>query len=117
MLKKTIEYEDFNGDTVVEDYYFHLTKADLVEMEMAQKGGMHEYLQRIVASEDGRAIIAEFKNLILMSYGKRSEDGKRFIKTQEMRDDFATSVRRTNQRCKFTTSADFFTPCNLRFLS
>jgi len=91
MLKKTIEYEDFNGNQVSEDYYFHLTKADLIELEMSTKGGLHEHLQRIVASEDGKAIIAEFKNLILMAYGKRSEDGKRFIKTQEMRDEFVSS--------------------------
>jgi hypothetical protein len=91
LLKKTIEYEDFNGDIVVEDHYFHLTKADLIEMEMSHRGGLHEYLQKIVADEDGSTIIAEFKNLILMAYGKRSEDGKRFIKTQQMRDEFLSS--------------------------
>lgn len=106
MLKKTIEYEDFNGDPVVEDHYFHLTKADLVEMEISHKGGLHIYLQNIVASEDGKAIIAEFKSLILIAYGKRSEDGKRFIKTQEMRDDFISSEAYSTLFLELCTNAD-----------
>lgn len=91
MLKKVIEYEDFNGEKVVEEHYFHLSKAELVEMEMQHKGGMHDYLQKIIASEDGKAIITEFKNLILQSFGERSVDGRRFIKSQELRDWFESS--------------------------
>ena len=106
MLKKTIEYQDFNGQTVVEDYYFHLTKADLIELEMAHKGGLHQYLQNIVDSEDGKAIIAEFKQLILMSYGKKSEDGRRFIKTQEMRDEFLSSEAYSTLFLELCTKAD-----------
>lgn len=106
LLKKTIEYEDFNGETVVEDHYFHLTKADLIELEMGHRGGLHEYLQRIVASEDGKAIITEFKQMILLSYGKRSEDGKRFIKTQEMRDEFVSSEAYSTLFLELCTQAD-----------
>jgi hypothetical protein len=91
VLKKTITYEDFNGDTVNEDFFFHLSKAELVELELSHRGGLSEALKRIVASEDGKAIIAEFKNIILGSYGKRSDDGRRFIKTQELRDEFESS--------------------------
>ena len=91
MLRKSITYTDFNGDRVTEDHYFHLSKADLIEMEMAYKGGLHEHLKTIVAAEDGAKIIYEFKQLILMAYGMRSDDGKRFIKTQELRDEFMSS--------------------------
>lgn len=91
MLKKSITYEDFNGNSVTEDHYFHLSKADLIEMEMSQKGGMHEYLQQIVASEDGRAIIQTFKELILSAYGKKSDDGRRFLKTPQLREEFQSS--------------------------
>jgi hypothetical protein len=91
VLKKTITYEDFNGETVSEDFLFHLSKAELVELELSHQGGLSESLQRIIASEDGKAIIAEFKNIILSAYGKRSDDGKRFIKTQELRDEFLSS--------------------------
>ena len=91
MLKKTITYKDFNGEEVSEDFFFHLSKAELVELEMSHKGGLSAALERIVAAEDNQSIIAEFKNIILSSYGKRSEDGKRFIKTQEMRDEFVST--------------------------
>ena len=91
MLKKTITYTDFNGDTVTEDHYFHLSKADLVEMEVSHQGGMHDYLQQIVKSNDGKAIISVFKELILSAYGERSEDGKRFIKSPVLSEEFGTS--------------------------
>lgn len=91
MLKKTITYEDFNGDQVSEEFFFHLSKAELVELEMSHEGGLSESLKRIVDAEDNKRIIAEFKNIILSSYGKRSEDGRRFIKNQTLREEFESS--------------------------
>lgn len=91
MLKKTVTYVDFNGDEVTEDLYFHLSKAEIVALELSEKGGLSEQLKRIVAAEDGKAIISEFKNILLSSYGKRSEDGKRFIKNQAIREEFESS--------------------------
>lgn len=91
MLKKTIKYTDFNEEEVVEDHYFHLSQAELVELEMSHEGGLSESLKKIIAAEDGKSIIKEFKNIILSSYGKKSADGRRFIKTQEMRDEFESS--------------------------
>jgi len=91
VLKKTITYEDFDGNEVQEDFFFHLSKAELVEMEVSHEGGLQESLQRIIAAEDGKAIIAEFKNIILSAYGKRSEDGKRFVKNAAIREEFESS--------------------------
>jgi hypothetical protein len=91
VLKKTITYTDFNDEEVVEDYYFHMNKAELVELEMSQDGGLSEWLKKVVASEDGKAIISQFKNIILSAYGKRSQDGKRFVKNQQLRDEFESS--------------------------
>jgi hypothetical protein len=91
MLKKTITYKDFNDDEVSEDFFFHLSKAELIELELSHKGGLSEALKRIIASEDGKAVIAEFKNIILSSYGQRSDDGKRFIKNQQLRDEFEST--------------------------
>jgi hypothetical protein len=91
VLKKCITYEDFNGEEVTEELYFNLSKAELVELELSRPGGMQEHLQKIVESEDGKAIITEFKELILMSYGQRSEDGKRFIKTPILREEFQST--------------------------
>lgn len=106
MLKKTITYEDFNGNTVSEDYFFHLSKAELVELELSHKGGLSEALQRIIEAEDGRGIVAEFKNIILSAYGQRSEDGKRFIKTQELRDEFESTEAYSTLFMELVTEAD-----------
>lgn len=91
MLKKTITYENFNGETVSEDFYFHLSKAELVELEMSHQGGLSEALKRIVAAEDSKSIVTEFKNIIMSSYGKRSDDGRRFIKNQALREEFEST--------------------------
>jgi hypothetical protein len=91
VLKKTITYEDFNGDEVSEDFFFHLSKAELVEMELSHEGGLADSLQKIIADEDGKAIVAEFKNIILGAYGKRSSDGKRFVKNATTREEFESS--------------------------
>lgn len=89
MIKKTIKYVDFNDEEVEEDFYFHLSKAELVELEMSHEGGLSEALQRIIKSNDQKQIMAEFKNLILTAYGRRSENGKGFTKNQQLRDEFA----------------------------
>lgn len=91
MLKKTITFEDLDGNPVTEDFYFHLSKAEVAEMEMSVKGGLTTYLQRIVAEEDGPKLIEMFKDLLTRTVGKRSEDGRRFIKNQEIIDDFVQS--------------------------
>lgn len=91
MLKKTVTYKDFNDEEVTEDLFFHLSKAELVEMEMAHEGGLSAALKRIIDAEDGKAIIAEFKEIILGSYGKKSPDGRRFIKNQQIREEFESS--------------------------
>lgn len=91
MLKKSIKYTDFNGDQVTEDFYFNLSKAELVELELSHEGGLKNSLEKIVADEDGAGIVRELKNIILKSYGKKSADGRRFIKNQELRDDFEST--------------------------
>ena len=106
MLKKTITYEDFNGETISEDFFFHLSKAELVELEMSHQGGLSESLKRIVAAEDGKGIIAEFKNIILGAYGKKSEDGKRFIKNQQLREEFESSEAYSELFMELVTNTD-----------
>lgn len=106
MLKKTITYVDFNGDEVSEDFFFHLSKAELVELELSHEGGLTEQLKRIVEAEDGKAIVAEFKNIILGSYGERSPDGKRFIKNQTIRDEFESTEAYSTLFMELVTDAE-----------
>jgi hypothetical protein len=91
VLKKTITYTDFNDEEVSEDFFFHLSKAELVELELSHQGGLSAALERIVAAEDGKAIIAEFKGIILGSYGQKSLDGRRFVKNAQLREEFESS--------------------------
>src|SRR3954469_23361376 len=102
MLKKTITYENpFTEQEVSEEHYFHISKADLVEMEMEEHKatytdkegkeltGMQAKLQKIVDSEDGKAIMFEFKDIIRRAYGKK--DGDRFLKSKEIWEEFAST--------------------------
>ena len=82
MIKKTIEYVDFNGNERKEDFYFNLTTAEATEIEMSTTGGLSEMVTRIVNAGDTPAIIKVFKDLILKSYGEKSDDGKKFIKVR-----------------------------------
>ena len=88
MLKKTVTYVDYNGLERTEDYHFNLTKAELMEMEMSTEGGLAEMIRRIVDAKDAKAIVKIFKDLVLRAYGEKSADGKRFIKTEELRTAF-----------------------------
>ena len=80
MLKKTITYYDYNGVERTEDFYFNLSKAELMEMEMSISGGLTEMIEKIVATKDAPAILKIFKELVLKAYGEKSADGKRFEK-------------------------------------
>jgi hypothetical protein len=106
LLKKTIKYTDFNGEETTEDFYFHLSKAELIELEMSVDGGLSEAMKKIVDTNDGKAIIDIFKRVILMAYGKKSDDGKRFIKTEEMRKEFASSEAYSELFMEMCTNAD-----------
>jgi len=89
MLKKTIKYTDFDGLERTEDFYFNLSKAEVLEMEMGVTGGMVKMLNKIVAEQDSAKLVERFKDLVLRSYGEKSPDGKRFIKSKELADAFS----------------------------
>lgn len=84
MLKETRVYEDYDGVERKEDFYFNLSKAELAEMELSNEGGLENYLQRIVDAKDTGKLIDIFKKLLLKSYGIKSDDGRRFIKSEEI---------------------------------
>ncbi len=80
MIKKTIKYEDFNGNTQTDELYFHLSKSELSDMELSREGGMSAYYKRIVEAQNNPELAAVFKEMILKSYGVKSDDGKSFLK-------------------------------------
>jgi hypothetical protein len=84
MLVKEITYEDYNGETQTEKFYFNLNKLELTEMEFSHKEGFENFVKRIIKEEDNKALIELLKELILKTYGEKSSDGKRFIKSPEL---------------------------------
>lgn len=106
MLKKTITYTDYNGSERIEDFYFNLTKAEVVEMEMSTTGGLAEMIKKIVAAQDAPSIIAIFKKLILKAYGEKSPDGKRFIKSDEISNAFSQTEAYSQLFMELATDAD-----------
>lgn len=88
MIKQTITYKDFNEVERTEDFWFHLDKADLLKFHAMRKGGMKAYMEDIVRADDSEKILEIFDMFILKSIGKRSEDGRRFIRNDDIREEF-----------------------------
>lgn len=106
MLKETITYTDYNGVERTEDYFFNLTQAEITEMEMSITGGLAEMIRKVVAAQDAPAIIKIFKDLILKAYGEKSPDGKRFVKSDELRTAFSQTEAYSVLFMKLATDAD-----------
>ena len=116
MLKKTITYTNpFTEKDVTEEHYFHISKADLVEMEMEEHNakymkdgneltGMQAKLQKIIDSEDGKAIMTEFKDIIRRSYGRK--DGDRFLKSKDIWEEFAATEAYSQLLWELCTNAE-----------
>ena len=95
MYKKTITYVDFDDIERTEEHYFNLTKSELMEMDFNTTGGMEKMIKNIISTRDTKRIIEIFKEIILKSYGEKSLDGKRFIKTRDghkLADDFSETA-------------------------
>ena len=84
MLKKTIAYVDLNGIDRKEDFYFNLSKPEIIKMQGSVKGGYDVRLKAIAAELNGANIMEFFEDLIKWSYGEKSEDGRRFMKSEEI---------------------------------
>lgn len=106
MLKKTFTYIDYNGVERTEDHYFNLSKAELMEMELSTTGGLAEMINKIVAAQDAPAIVKVFKELVLKAYGQKSADGRRFIKSQELADEFSQTEAYSQLFMELATDAD-----------
>lgn len=88
MVKKTITYTDYEGEERTEDFYFNLTKAEVVEMELSTTGGLQKLIAKITQEKDMKKLVELFKQIIAKSYGVKSDDGRRFIKTPEVLAEF-----------------------------
>ncbi len=88
MFIKTINYTDYNGNKRSEDHYFNFTEAEALELEMSTNGGFSERIKRIIAAQDTATLVKIFKDLIKLSYGRKSLDGRKFEKSEEIFNEF-----------------------------
>ncbi len=95
MLKRPITYEDFDGNTVTDVFYFNLSKPELIEMDVEHEDGLGKWIQKVIDSKDHKTLIKQFKEIVLMSYGVKSDDGKRFIKSEQLREEFSQTAAYT----------------------
>lgn len=91
MIKWPITFETYDGEKVTENFYFNLSKAELAQMQFNADGSFSNYIERIMNERDYKSLGEEFRKLILMSYGKKSDDGRVFRKSEELRNDFENS--------------------------
>ena len=101
MYKKTIKYVDFNGVEREEDFYFHMTKAEMLKTEFSEKGGLSAAIDEIAREEDAGRLFKLFERIVRMAYGKRSTDGRSFVKKQEYADEFLSSEAYSNMFLDF----------------
>lgn len=88
MIKKRIKYEDFDGVEREEDFYFNLTKTELVKWNYSESGGLEEAVKKIIDTKDAKELLKIYDKIITMSYGVKSPDGKKFVKSEEITNDF-----------------------------
>lgn len=91
MLKKTVTYEDYNGNTVSEDLFFNINPVEMTRMNDMYPGGAVAYFQNIQSSQDAIKMMEVISDIVLYAYGVKSEDGKRFIKNKQIKEEFEQS--------------------------
>lgn len=92
MLKRTIKYEDFDGVEQEEVFYFNISKPELIELEVDHPKGFGAWMEEIMKAKDNKTLIEQFKRIILLAYGEKTEDGRNFVKNDELKAKFESSA-------------------------
>ena len=108
MLKKTIKYVDYNGESRAETFFFNLTKAELTRLNFDKKDDLATRIKQMVNSDDRKAILQLFEDLITAAYGRPSEDGRYFRKSEAMREEFMSCPAYDELFFELVSDADKF---------
>ena len=106
MFKKTMTYTDYDGIQRTEDFLFNLTRAECMEMNFSETGGLEKMLRKIIAEQDSKRIVEVFKEIVLKAYGEKSPDGRRFIKTPEITEAFSQTEAYSDLFIELATNAE-----------
>lgn len=107
MYRTDVTYENFEGEQVTETCYFNLTKAEMLQLQLQYPEGYQTYLQRLVDDNNRKAMIEEFKHILSMSYGERSADGRKFVKSEEISNAFMASEAYSELFLKFISEEGY----------
>ena len=107
MIKETIKYTDYNGEEREEDFYFNLSRAEIIKMNYSYEGGLEGLIQKIVKEKDTVKIYKMFTDILFMAYGEKSADGKRFIKSEEISTAFIQTEAYSELIMKLIQDADY----------
>lgn len=93
MYKVDVPFEDFNGNMQTETLYFHLTKTRLSKNltlgdELDDIQAMLQGEPRQLNPDEIRKIVHLVERIMELSYGIRSEDGKRFDQRPALWEEF-----------------------------
>lgn len=76
----TVTYEDFDGNTRTEELQFHMSKTELTNKVIGEYGMFDEAISKMIQIKDVTKLMLIVQDIIKSAYGKKSDDGKRFIK-------------------------------------
>lgn len=105
MLKKHMKYTDFDENEREEDFYFHLTEAELAELELSHNDGLTKFVEKIIAEKDQARLVEFFKDFVLKTVGEKSFDGKMFVKNEKIRENFASTQAYSDLFMELATNA------------
>jgi hypothetical protein len=106
MLKHPIKYTDFNDEEQTEEFYFNINKTEILDLEVEHKEGLEQWVKNVVAAKDQKVLWNEIKRVVLLAYGEKSPDGKRFIKTPQIAEEFAQTAAFDALMWSFVSDAD-----------
>ena len=91
MFRKDITYTDYNGDKQTETCYFNLNRTELMDIALDLPEGIVEPSDNekeasihLVDKLGTKGIFNFIKDVVKKSYGIKSEDGRRFIKDDQI---------------------------------
>lgn len=106
MLKKTIKYENFNGEEIIEDFYFNITKNEVLQMELQTPGGYSAKIREMYNKKDTPTIMKNMEEIVLNAYGVKSADGRTFVKNDKVREEFKSTNAYSELMFELLTDAD-----------
>lgn len=88
MIELDIKFKNFANREVTEKYFFHLSLVEIADIELRGEEGLEDRFRTAMRTKNGAAVLDLLRDLMLISVGRQSADGRKFIKNDEIREDF-----------------------------